>query len=170
METPLLFNHSSMQKLRHCCQNLNLFPYLLYSIGNAKSDHLNVGQLLAIITERIFLLYVNVRQHVHDGLKLEKKNQKDKDIKKIIEPEFSKFQPKKRKENSIILTLAVYLAPFVLAFQLIGIFSLMIFGKYTPGFLFLLSALIFLGYISMKVLIQDGSCQGRKKSGKRKLE
>ncbi|CAK9817290.1 hypothetical protein ANTQUA_LOCUS9319 [Anthophora quadrimaculata] len=95
---PMLFHHESMQKIRHCCQNLNLFPYLLYSFDNSKSH------------------------------------------------------PIVRKVH---LCLAVYFALVFLAFQLVGLFSLMVIGKYTPGFIFLVSSLMFLSYITLKVFFHE---------------
>ncbi|XP_044008630.1 uncharacterized protein LOC122852737 [Aphidius gifuensis] len=165
--SPRLFNHSSMEKLRHCCQNLNLFPYLLYSLENAKNNQLNFGQLFRIISERIFLFYVNIRQHNLYGLRLisdSKKIQSDSQSssKKCVIQKFSKFQIEKRKENSLLIILAVYLAPILLAFQLIGIVTLILFGEYTPGFLFLFFSIIFLGYISMKIFTRDTTSQDNK--------
>lgn len=162
---PTLFRHSSMQKIRHCCQNLNLFPYLLYSFDNSKSHpiartvHICFGELLKGITARIFFLYKNVRHSVLRGIRAD-----DAHAQSIVKepsadptkPRFLIRQRQKRKQNNpLLLTLAVYLAPLLLAFQLIGLFSLMVVGKYTPGFIFLITALLFLGYISLKILLHQ---------------
>lgn len=161
---PTLFRHSSMQKIRHCCQNLNLFPYLLYSFDNSKSHpiartvHLCFGELLKGITARIFFLYKTLRWSVLHGIRAEdasalslaKETSADP-----TKPRFLVVRRQKRKENPVLLTLAVYFAPLFLAFQLIGLFSLMVVGKYTPGFIFLTTALFFLGYISLKILFHQ---------------
>ncbi|XP_015115928.1 uncharacterized protein LOC107040370 [Diachasma alloeum] len=165
-----LFTHSSMQKLRHCCQNLNLFPYLLYSLGDVKNttQKLTINQLITTFTDRLFQLYLNIRLIVHS--KLQPDPQKSTQEAKGEVKKFTKFERQKRKPNSLLLILAVYLAPLVLVFQLVGILSLLVFGKYTPGFVFLLSALLFLGYISMKVLFHDNDNQEYKKRAKRKID
>lgn len=157
-----------MEKLRHCCENLNLFPYLLYSLENAKNNQLNFGQLFKIISEKIFFFYVNIRQHnlcglrlISDSEKIQSDSQSSSSKKSVIQ-KFSKFQIEKRKENSLLIILAVYLAPILLAFQLIGIVTLILFGEYTPGFLFLFFSIIFLGYISMKIFTRDTTSQENK--------
>lgn len=198
---PSLFPQNSMQKLRHCCQNLNLFPYLLYAFGNPKATmpmmkvNMCIGLFLARITERIIRVYSSMTQTIINGLGLaaissvataktpssewlavdERLSEKlaitpvtraeDKPARK-----FEKFVVQKPKDSPLFLKLAVYFAPLVLAFQLVGIMSLMVFGKYTPGFIFLVSALLFLGYISMKVLSQDTAAPHTFKREKRKVE
>lgn len=167
---PMLFRHGSMQKIRHCCQNLNLFPYLLYSFDNSKSHpiarkvHLCFGQLLKVITARIFFLYKNLRQSVLRGFYAE--DQYDSYVQpgepgELAKPAFCSIKRQKPKENPFFLILAVYFAPLLLAFQLIGLSSLMIFGKYTPGFIFLIAALMFLGCISLKIMFHDPSAPQR---------
>ncbi|CAK9817292.1 hypothetical protein ANTQUA_LOCUS9319 [Anthophora quadrimaculata] len=133
---PMLFHHESMQKIRHCCQNLNLFPYLLYSFDNSKSHPI-------------------VRK-VHLCL------DKSKETKVLKRPEqrkstlkFRQFSQQKRKRTPLHLILAVYFALVFLAFQLVGLFSLMVIGKYTPGFIFLVSSLMFLSYITLKVFFHE---------------
>ncbi|XP_050490181.1 uncharacterized protein LOC126873385 [Bombus huntii] len=169
---PMLFRHASMQKIRHCCQNLNLFPYLLYSFGNSKSHpvarkvHHCLGQFLQLITARIFFLCRSFRQTLLRGIR-------SKEF-EVAEPpksvEFCKLTPRfrmtrlqKRKQDScLFLTLAVYFAPLLLVFQLIGLASAMVFEKYTPGFIFLFFALLFLGCISLKILFHESAEESRK--------
>lgn len=165
----LLFTNSSMQKLRHCCQNLNLFPYLLYSLADVKSttQKFTLNQLISKFTDGLFELYLNLRLSVHSRILKLQKRTPVKNVEKS--QKFQKFERQKRRQNSLLLTFAVYSAPLVLAFQLIGIISLLILGKYTPGFIFLVSALLFLGYILMKVLSHDSDSKEYKKREKRKL-
>ncbi|XP_076240184.1 uncharacterized protein LOC143182818 [Calliopsis andreniformis] len=158
---PILFRHASMQKIRHCCQNLNLLPYLLYSFDNSKSHpiarkvHLCFDQLLQIITARIFLLHKGFRQSLLYIRPDESKQEFTQDSCSPA-PKFRTFNKQKRKQNHpLFLILAVYFAPLLLAFQLVGLFSLMVFGKYTPGFIFLISALLFLGCISLKIFFYE---------------
>lgn len=173
---PMLFRHASMQKIRHCCQNLNLFPYLLYSFDNSKSHpiarkvHLCLGQILQGITARFFFLYKSFRQSLLRGIRAEEFPQPLEPIKPVesckATPIFEPIQ-QKRKQNPLFLTLAVYFAPLLLIFQLIGLCSLMVFGKYTPGFIFLISALLFLGCISLKIFFHEtvthnGKCEKMK--------
>ncbi|XP_011301662.1 uncharacterized protein [Fopius arisanus] len=165
-----LFTHSSMQKLRHCCQNLSLFPYLLYSLGDMKntSQKQTINQLISKLTARLIQLYLAIRLSVHRKLQPETPKPSPEALK--VNVKFTKFEIQKRKQNSLLLILAVYLAPIVLLFQLIGILSLLVLGKHTPGFIFLLSALLFLGYISMKVLSHDNDNEEYKKRAKRKID
>lgn len=169
---PMLFRHTSMQKIRHCCQNLNLFPYLLYSFDNSKSHpfarkmHVCFGEFLKGITTHALFLYKNLRQCVLREISVEKKIiprplptvVKEKDEHDSVEKPATKFRKtgrEKRKQIPLLLTLAVYLAPLLLAFQLIGLVSLMIIGKYAPGFIFLTTALLFLGCISLRVMFHE---------------
>ena len=185
---PSLYRVSSMQKIRHCCQNINLLPYLLYSFSNPKANvkvNVYISLFLNRIAERIFRVYASIRHTIIRGLPFEitrksiavcdemkcTEQQRINEVTKAPQlPKFAKFERQKPKQSTLALKLAVYLAQFVLAFQLIGILSLLIFGKYTPGFIFLLSALLFLGYISMKVLSSDGTKIYRFKHQKRKIE
>lgn len=166
---PMLLRHASMQKLRHCCQNLNLLPYLLYSFGNSKSHpialkvHLCFGQLLEVVTARTLCLYQQVRHSLLRGIKSTEDFQvpeaqtESKSRSESLRPrvEFSCLPRQKRKEIPLYLTLAVYLAPLLLLFQLVGLLGLMEAGKCTPGFMFLISALLFLGCISLKVFFHE---------------
>lgn len=159
-----MFRHESMQKIRHCCQNLNLFPYLLYSFDNSKSHpivrkvHLCLGQFLETIIARIFFLYNSIRQSLLRDIR----SNKSKETKLLKRHEqrksmlnFRQFSQQKRKRTPLHLILAVYFALMCLAFQLVGLFSLMVIGKYTPGFIFLISSLMFLGCISLKILFHE---------------
>lgn len=168
---PLLLRHSSMQKIRHCCQNLNLLPYLLYTFDNSKSHpiarrvHLCFDQLLQVVTARLLFLYQQFRQSLLQEI------QTSKELRTQEEPEgsrtevvdacsrpavkFNSIPRRKRKQTPLYLTLAVYLAPLLLFFQLVGLLGLMEIGKCTPGFMFLTSALLFLGCISLKVFFHE---------------
>lgn len=151
---PLLFTRTSMRKIRHCCQNLNL-SYLLYSLENSKSHPLakqvNLHLVLFVrrVVERASLLYVFLCNSL---LSPAKKAGAEGEIE--TKPKFRNLRREKRK-SSVFLTLAIYVAPLILAFQLLGLCSLLVFGKYTPGFIFLIGALFLLGFISMKVLFHD---------------
>ncbi|CAL7933288.1 unnamed protein product [Xylocopa violacea] len=162
---PTLFRHASMQKIRHCCQNLNLFPYLLYSFDNSKSHliarkvHLYLDQFLQGITARIFFLCKSIRLSLSRSIQSEalqptgptKATESSKST-----PRFRSISQQKRRQNrSLFLIMAVYFAPLLLMFQLIGLFSLVVLGKYTPGFIFLISVLLFLGCISLKILFHE---------------
>ena len=159
---PTLFRHASMQRIRHCCQNLNLLPYLLYSFDNSKSHpiarkvHLCFDHLLQTATARILLLQKSFRRSLIRGIHSEESQEQESA--KLEEPcrsRFRTFSRQKRKENPLFLILAVYFAPLLLACQSIGLFSLMVFGKYTPGFIFLFAALLFLGCISLKIFFHE---------------
>ena len=170
----MLFRHTSMQKIRHCCQNLNLFPYLLYSFKNSKSHPIArklqycLGQFIQLITARIYSLYRSFRQSLLCDIHA-------KELQTIEPPKItesvSKLTPrfrtirqnqKPKQSRRLFLTLAVYFAPLLLLFQLIGLFSAMVIGKYTPGFIFLISALLFLGCISLKILFHETAKERRK--------
>ncbi|KAG7209829.1 hypothetical protein KM043_011438 [Ampulex compressa] len=161
---PMLFRHTSMQKIVHCCQNLNLFPYLLYSFGNSKSHpiarkvHSCLIQLVESVIARLFFLCTNLRHTVIRGIHVDEPAEQEIDQTIAFgkpTSDFRRIQRQKRKQHPFLLMAAVYLAPFILAFQLVGLCSVMIFGKYTPGFIFLTAALMFLGFIAMKVLYHD---------------
>ncbi|XP_034951622.1 uncharacterized protein [Chelonus insularis] len=182
----LLFNNTSMQKLRHCCQNLGHFPYLFHSFSNSKSSNghrLHLNLLIDRICERIFTLYTNnLRQAIscrfstesHQKSSVSQTANDENSCNKILEVQKicrNHFQVKHEKqENSILLRLAIYVVPVILLSQLMGLISLIFIGKYTPGFLFLLSALLFLGYISMKIFLYQNFILYDKNFGKRKLE
>lgn len=195
-----------MQRLRHCCQNLNLFPYLLYSLRNSKS-HPSVKKMhrqfvllmqnFSLLVQSIFYSILQskpVKNSVHFAIGFQRvllKNLESHGLMRSYElrvtkrsasetlqtspidvevkPIFVKFKPKERKRISLLLTTAVYLALLVLAFQLVGIISVMLFGKYPPGFIFLISALLFLGYITLKIMAYDKEGHGFKEE-KRKAE
>lgn len=166
---PMLVRHASMQKLRHCCQNLNLFPYLLYSFDNSKSHpiarkvHLRLGQLLKVVTARVLYLYQQLQHSLLHLIWSSESFQVPKtksSTRSTTEPDKSRVKfhslPRpKRKEIPLYLTLAVYLAPLFLLFQLVGLLGLMEVAKCTPGFIFLMSALLFLGCISLKVFFHE---------------
>lgn len=187
--TPLIFGNSSMKKLRHCCQNVGLFPYLLYSLGNSKfndTNKLNWSLIISRITEKIFLLYGNIRQTIryHSNFdriyqksichNVEMKQSKDTDITSTIVSQnvnkFDKFHREKQEPSSILMIISVYIAMVILIAQLIGIISLIFNGEFPPGFVFLVCSLLFLGYIIMKVLLCEESFNDMKKRGKRKVE
>ncbi|XP_076763571.1 uncharacterized protein LOC143430974 [Xylocopa sonorina] len=151
---PTLFRHASMQKIRHCCQNLNLFPYLLYSFDNSKSHliarkmHLYVDQFLQGIAARLFFICKSLR------LSLTRETLQPRPTVTVKSP-FRTSSPKRRQNRSLFLIMAVYFAPLLLMLQLIGLFSVVVLGKYTPGFIFLISVLLFLGCISLKILFHE---------------
>lgn len=169
---PMLFRHASMQKIRHCCQNMNLLPYLLYSFDNSKSHplvrkvHVSLSHFLREITISLLIAYENLRQlreiHVED---------QDKRIKTIAKPDdFTKltaslggFEKPKRKPHPLFLVAAVYLVPLLLGFQMLALCSLTIFGKYTPGFIFLMTSMLFLGGIALKVLLHESALHNERK-------
>ncbi|KOC68543.1 hypothetical protein WH47_06334 [Habropoda laboriosa] len=166
---PMLFRHESMQKIRHCCQNLNLLPYLLYSFDNSKSHpivrkvHLCLGQFLEGLTVRFFFLYSSIRQSLLRDIRSEE-SQEEKPA-KTSTLMFREFGKQKPKQNPLHLILAVYFVLLLLTIQMVGLFSLMVFGKYTPGFIFLVSSLMFLAYISLKVLFHESAnakCRSKK--------
>lgn len=177
---PLLFRHASMRKLRHCCQNLNLFPYLLYSYDNSKSHpvarkvSLCLGELLRNAVERFFFIYKFLRYTALQEIGVEKvaslkpAKKEEEETKKVedeVAPEEEKpltrkfrcFERQRRKRIPILLTLAVYLAPLILVSETIALCSLLLFDKYTPGFVFLISALMFLGCIAFRVFFHDAN-------------
>lgn len=139
-EPPMLFRHASMQKIRHCCQNLNLLPYLLYSFDNSKSHpiarkvHNCLGQFLQIVTARIFLIYKSFRRSLLCGIRSSEFQASEPP--KTPEPckftaRFQTTRQLKRKQNNrLILTLGVYFAPLFLFSQLVGLFCLIIWKVY----------------------------------------
>ena len=162
---PSLFS----QKIRHCCQNLNLFPYLLYSFENSKSHplakkvNLYFDLLLKYFVDQLLFVNTSLRQAALRGLQHKSlpssqtkvDEQKSDTAVSSAKARLSKFQKQKPKKISVLLILAIYLAPLVLTVQLIGLCSLLIFGKYTPGFIFLVTSLVLLGYISMKIIFHQ---------------
>ena len=168
-----------MQKIRHCCQNLNLFPYLLYSFDNSKSHpiakkvNVRIEHILKKIVERLFLIYMSVRHVILREIRSEASSTKIRtNLSDAVQttPKFTKCRKQKPKKISYFLLLAIYLAPLVLAFQLVILVSLLVFETHTPGFIFLFSALLCLGYISLKIMISDTEARRAFKMEKRKLE
>lgn len=161
---PRLFRHSSMQKIRHCCQNLNLLPYLLYSFDNSKSHplarkiHVLLSHFFHDLVVGIFVACSTLRESTLRFIYVEKSSTPEAIVSAessdLAKPtaKFNEIEKPKRKHHSYYLVAAVYLAPLLLACQVITLCSLTIFGKYTPGFIFLIAALLFLGAIAMKIL------------------
>lgn len=173
-EPPMLFRHTSMQKIRHCCENLNLFPYLLYSFENSKSHpiacklHYCFQQFIQLITARLYFLHKSFQQSLLCNIHAKKLQTAEppkitESVSKLT-PRFRRIRQDQKPKQSrrLFLTLAVYFAPLLLLFQLIGLFSVMVFGKYTPGFIFLISALLFLGCISLKIFFHETAKERRK--------
>ncbi|XP_070168603.1 uncharacterized protein [Polyergus mexicanus] len=171
---PMLFRHASMQKIRHCCQNVNLLLYLLYSFDNSKSHpialkvHVSISRFLREIIITFLVAYKNLRQlislrkiHVDEPIKPIIEGPKD-DLAKLA-TSFSGFEKPKRKPHPLYLVAAVYLVPLLLGFQMVTLCGLTILGKYTPGFVFLITALLFLGGIALKVLLHSVNKCERKK-------
>lgn len=166
----MLFRHTSMQKIRHCCQNLNLLPYLLYSFDNSKSHpivckvHVSLSHFLREITVSLLVAYENLCQlreiRVEDPIKtIPKPND---DFTKLA-ASLGGFEKPKRKPHPLYLIAAVYLVPLLLGFQMLVICSLTIFGKYTPGFIFLMTSLLFLGGIALKVWLHESALHRERK-------
>lgn len=157
----MLFRHASMQ-IRHCCQNLNLLPYLLYSFDNSKSHpvvrrvHICLSRLLHDVIISVLLTYGNLRQSVLAGFRTQKATKVQKSIVETNNDpaaKFNKFEKPKRKRHPLGLIAAVYFVPLLLIFQTTALCGLTIISKYTPGFFFLITALLFLGGIALKILL-----------------
>lgn len=131
---------TSMEKLRHCCENLNLFSYILNCFDNTKSRKMNVQlrHVLQSLMEKIFSMYINLHQSI-----------------------FTKTTPK--KNCSLILLIAIYLSPLILILQLLTVVGLMILEPSTPGFIFLITATMCIGCISMKILFHYNNSVDRRK-------
>ncbi|XP_011876628.1 PREDICTED: uncharacterized protein LOC105566868 [Vollenhovia emeryi] len=178
---PMLFRHPSMQKIRHCCQNLNLLPYLLYSFDNSKSHpivrkmHGCLSHFLQEITISFLVTYENLRQFVLNGIRIKKPIDAQKATAESNDDpakpatKFNRFKKPKRK-HSRYLTAAVYLVPLLLVFQMMVLCSLTIFGKYTPGFIFLITSLLFLGGIALKILLHGTVIYGIQKCERKKVQ
>lgn len=179
---PMLFRHASMQKIRHCCQNLNLLPYLLYSFDNSKSHpiarkvHVYVSRFLQEITISLLITYENLRHALH-GIHVEKQTNAQTAIVETNDDSATpaarfncRFKKPKRKSHSCYLTAAVYLVPLLLVFQIMTLCSLTIFGKYTPGFIFLITSLLFLGGIALKILLHETVLHSIKKCERKKVQ
>ncbi|XP_032670600.1 uncharacterized protein LOC116843863 [Odontomachus brunneus] len=185
---PMLFRNASMQKIRHCCQNLNLLPYLLYSFDNSKSHpisrkvHVHFSRFLRDTILSLLIAYENLRQAIlYDFYK--QKSISTQQPEAIAEPatqiadfassaaKFDSFErPKSRKRHPFFLVVAVYLVPLLLAFQVVTLCNLTIFGKYTPGFIFLITALLFLGGIALKILLHEAAIHKINKYERKKLK
>lgn len=177
----MLFRHASMQKIRHCCQNLNLLPYLLYSFDNSKSHpiarkvHVSISHFLREITISLLIAYENLRQlsalceirPVEEPVKVTAESTND--LAKLT-ASFSEFEKPKRKPHPLYLVAAVYLVPLLLGFQMMILCGLTILGKYTPGFIFLIAAMLFLGGIALKVLLHGAALHGINKCERKKVQ
>ncbi|XP_014236949.1 uncharacterized protein LOC106659117 [Trichogramma pretiosum] len=169
---PTLFS----QKIRHCYQNLNLFPYLLYSFENSKSHPMakKVNSSIYLMKSRVFEHFLFVCSNLMKttaseskrNLKLTPDAQIIEEQKKnisVLQSNKAKFymnDKPKAKACPLALIFAVYLAPLILALQVIGVFAQMsLNGTYTPGYLFLVLALALLGAISARVMLP---CKNRK--------
>ncbi|XP_012523174.1 uncharacterized protein LOC105829071 [Monomorium pharaonis] len=178
---PMLFRHASMQKIRHCCQNLNLLPYLLYSFDNSKSHpiarkmHIYLSYFFQEITISLLVTYESLRRSVLHGIRAEKPTNAQKvtaetngDLAKPT-ARFNRFKKPKRK-HSCYLAAAVYLVPLLLLLQMTALCSLTIFGKYTPGFIFLIASLLFLGGIAFKILLHQTVLYDVKRCARKKMQ
>lgn len=165
--TPLLFNNPSIQKLRHCCQNLNLFPYLLYSLGNSKTtnpEKFTLTQLIRRFSEKIFPLYANVHSsirqktphHTHN-LKTTSEISPENLPSKLTHEYFEKNSIRRavKRQRSLLLTYSIYLTQIILVTQLLTLLSLMFFGKFSPGFIFLFTTLLLLCSITIKIFFAE---------------
>lgn len=179
----MLFRHASMQKIRHCCQNLNLLPYLLYSFDNSKSHpiarkvHVYLSRFLHEITINLLITYENLRQSALHGIHVAKPTNEQKATAETNDDSATpaarfncRFKKPKRKSHSCYLTAAVYLVPLLLVFQMMALCSLTIFSKYTPGFIFLITSLLFLGGIALKILLHETVLYGVKKCDRKKVQ
>ncbi|CAL1682987.1 unnamed protein product [Lasius platythorax] len=177
---PMLFRHASMQKIRHCCQNLNLLPYLLYSFDNSKSHpialkvYISISRFLQEITISLLIAYENLRQLALREIRVEEPikasaESNDEPFAKLA-ASFGGFEKPKRKPHPLYLVAAVYLVPLLLGFQMVALCVLTILGKYTPGFIFLMSALLFLGGIALKVLLHEAARHGVNKCERKKVQ
>lgn len=170
-----------MQKIRHCCQNLNLLPYLLYSFDNSKSHplarkmHVYLNRFLQEMTLAL-IPYEKLRQVAKRGLSAESPIVAQKAIVEssddLAKPSarFCRFEKPKRKPHPFYLVAAAYLVPLLLVFQMIILCTLTIIGKYTPGFIFLITALLFLGGIALKILLHETALRGDEKCKRKKVQ
>lgn len=173
---PMLFRHASMQKIRHCCQNLNLLPYLLYSFDNSKSHpialkvHISLSRFLREIIISLLVAYANLRQLALREIRVEEPIKADDDLNTKLAASFGGFEKPKRKPHPLYLVAAVYLVPLLLGFQMVALCGLTILSKYTPGFIFLMAALLFLGGIALKVLLHGTALHGVNKCERKKVQ
>ena len=132
--------------------------------------------ILKNFVQRFLFVYASLRQAALRGLQQtsllpSKKEvsvvQKPVDAVSDVKAKLCTIKKQKPKQSPILLTIAIYLAPLILALQIIGLGSLLIFSKYTPGFIFLITSLAFLGYISMKIMFHDTVAVRRKMQERR---
>jgi len=179
----MLLRHASMQKIRHCCQNLNLLPFLLYSFDNSKSNpivrkmYVYLNCLLREITLSLLNTYQSLRHSVLNEIRVERPSSSGQqeaqptDLAKSVAT-FSKsetFKKPKRKPHPFYLVAAAYLVPLLLFCQTLTLCSLTILGKYTPGFLFLIAAMLFLGGIALKILMHEKTLCRMKQDENKKM-
>ncbi|XP_014208475.1 uncharacterized protein LOC106639390 [Copidosoma floridanum] len=165
---PSLFS----QKIRHCCQNLNLFPYLLYSFENSKSHPLSkkVNQCFNLIVQslvhRFLFVYTSLCRAVLHKLQKrshlvttpEPRSQLSKARDTSCRPTEGRkaklcgFPRQKPKQGSALLVACIHLVPYIVGLQVLGLCSLLVYGKYSPGFIFLLVVLLSMGYVKMKIV------------------
>lgn len=172
-----------MERIRHCCQNLNLFPYLLYTLENSKShpiakkiSYYVFDLMIKKIVERVAFIYTRIHHMLLSTIKQKlpsgksKKPQPEKTESKERKVQLCRTQKSKPKSVSPLLVIAVYLAPIILAMQVVGIGSMLLFGKHTPGFIFLISALFLLAYIAIKIMFHSKKEAKNSKQKRRKIE
>ncbi|XP_057321708.1 uncharacterized protein LOC130665380 [Microplitis mediator] len=166
--TPLLFNNPSIQKLRHCCQNLNLFPYLIYSLGDSETtnpEKFTLTQLTRRISEKIFPLYANVHSSIRQKTPHHTHNLKSTATeilpenlpRKITYEYFEKNSIRQtvKRQRSLLLIYSIYLTQIILVTQLLTLLSLMFYGKFSPGFIFLFTTLLLLCSIIIKIFFAE---------------
>lgn len=182
----MLLRHSSMQKIRHCCQNLNLLPYLFYSFDNSRSRllarrvHVYLRRFFhEILVIGVLATYENLRQPVLRGFCAQKpalesaRAETAEASEDLAKPSsrFGRIVKPKRKPNPSYLIAAVYLVPLLLLFQVTILCSLTTLGKrYNPGFIFLFSAVLILGGIALKILLHGTVMYGVGKCEKKKVQ
>jgi len=177
----MLLRHASMQKIRHCCENLNLLPFLLYSFDNSKSNpivrkmYVYLNCLLREITLSLLNAYQNLRHSVNE-IRVERSSSEQEaqpttdNLARFLAA-FNKsetFKKPKRKSQPFYLVAAAYLVPFLLFCQIITLCSLTIVSKYMPGFFFLIVALLFLGGIALKILMHQKTHKVKQEKNKKR--
>ncbi|XP_020284143.1 uncharacterized protein LOC109854922 isoform X2 [Pseudomyrmex gracilis] len=180
---PMLFRHASMQKIRHCCQNLNLLPYLLYSFDYSKSHPIarKVHLCLNGFLQQIFIISFFTYQNLH-RLTLRRICVKEpinvqetivetsNDLEKPCTKFSSKFEkPKRKQHHPLYLVVATYLVPLLLVFQVTALCKMTIYCKHTPGFIFLVTALLFLGGIALKIVLHETAKREKEQCEKKKV-
>lgn len=176
-----------MQRIRHCCQNLNLLPYLLYSFDNSKSHpiarkaHVYLSRFFHdIVVISVLASYESLRRSVLRGFRAQEaaaNAQTPAAEAKLPASEpakpaarFGNIRRPKRKQNPFYLIAAVYLVPLLLIFQVTTLCNLTMFGKCNPGFIFLISALLLLGGIALKILLHGTVLYGNSKCERKKVQ